>query len=83
MGSRLVRIGSNGRIVVPPEYRKFLDICEGDVLLVRLVEGELRISTADGAIKHAQAQARHYVPEGTSLADELIQERRETANKEE
>jgi vacuolar-type H+-ATPase subunit H len=36
----------------------------------------------DAAIKRAQEIVRKYVPEGISLADELIRERREEAGRE-
>lgn len=82
MDSRRVTIGSNGRFVIPSEFRKALEVREGDELLVRLAAGELRISTTDTAIKHAQARVRRYVSEDTSLADELIRGRREASDQE-
>lgn len=80
MDRQLVKVGSNGRFVIPSEYRRQLGIREGDELVIRLVDGELRIGTLSAAIKRAQQLVRQYVPEGTQLADELLQERREAAN---
>ena len=74
--------GASGRFVSPAEVRKALEGREGDELLVRLVAGELRISTTETAIKHAQARVRRYVSEDTSLADELIRGRREATDQE-
>lgn len=82
MSGTTVKIGSNGRLVIPAEYRKALGVEEGDELLVRFVEGEVRISTPKAAIRRAQALVRRYVPEGQSLVDELINERREAAERE-
>ncbi len=82
MGLNTVRLGSNGRLVIPAEYRKALGVGEGDELVVRFEDGELRLSTRKTALRRAQERVRRYVPEGVSLADELIQERREEAAKE-
>lgn len=78
-----IKVGSNGRFVIPSEYRKALGASEGDELLVRFAEGEMRISTAEAAIKRAQALVRRYVPKDTSLVAELIQDRRNAAADEE
>lgn len=82
MSISTVRLGSNGRLVIPAEYRKALGVDEGDELVVRLEDGELRLSTRKFALRRAQERVRRYVPEGVSLADELIAERREEAAKE-
>ena len=74
-----VKLGSNGRLVIPAEYRKALGVEEGDELVVRFKDGELRLSTRKVALKRAQERVRRYMPEGVSLADELIRERREEA----
>ena len=77
-----VRIGTNGRFVIPLEYRRALGVSEGDEVFVRFVEGEMRVSTVDTGIKYAQSLVRRYVPEDSHLVDELIQERRDSAEKE-
>ena len=48
----------------------------GDEVILRLEDGEIRIFTPQQAIKHAQELLRRYLPEGRSLSDELIAERR-------
>ena len=76
------RINENGRIVIPASFRKALGINAGDEVVVRLEDNELRILTLAQRIKHAQQVVRRYVKPGTSLADELIAERREAAKRE-
>jgi len=78
----MVKIGTNGRLVIPANLRKVLGVEEGDELLARIVDGELRITTPAAAIKRAQAIVRRYVPTDHSLVDELIKERREAAARE-
>lgn len=79
MGTGTVKLGSNGRLVIPAEYRRALGVKEGDKLVVRLEDGELRLSSRKTSLKRAQERVRRYVPEGVALSDELVAERREEA----
>ena len=73
------KISNGGRLVIPVAYRRELGINPGDDVVLTLEEGEIRLVTAQQAIKRAQRMVRRYVSEGVSLSDELIQERREEA----
>ena len=77
-----VRLGPDGRIVVPAGYRNALALKEGDVLFARLEFGEIHLLTPTAAMRRAQAIVREFVPEGVSLVDELIEDRREEAARE-
>lgn len=77
-----VAIGEGGRLVIPAAYRQALGVREGDEVILQLAQGELRILTLDQALRRAQTLVRRYVPAGRSLADELIQERRQEARRE-
>lgn len=72
-----VKISGGGRVVIPVEYRKALGVEEGDELILRIDQGELRLLTRKQAISKAQAVVRQYAHKNRSLADELIAERRE------
>lgn len=74
-----MKMSEGGRVVIPQEIRQALGVKEGDSLLIEFVDGEARISTRATRLKRAQALVRKYVPEGVSLADELIAERRAAA----
>jgi AbrB family looped-hinge helix DNA binding protein len=76
------RISQNGRIVIPASFRKALGVGDGDELLLRLQDNELRISTLQRRIQRARERARRYVKPGTSPVDELLKERREAAKRE-
>lgn len=77
MSELKTKIGEGGRVVIPAAYRKALGLKPGDEVVLVLEEGEIRVMGARQAIVRAQALVRRYVPEGRSLSDELIQERRE------
>lgn len=73
------RLGEKGRVVIPVAMREALGVDTGGVLDLRLVDGELRISTRESRLRRAQEWIRQVVPAGISLADELSAERREAA----
>lgn len=70
------RLAEGGRVVIPAEFRRALGLRVGDEVIVRLVDGEVHIFTLQQAIRRAQEIVRRHVPEGRSLVDELIAERR-------
>jgi bifunctional DNA-binding transcriptional regulator/antitoxin component of YhaV-PrlF toxin-antitoxin module len=70
------KLGEGGQIVIPPEYLQILGLEVGDTAILRLEEGQVVISTPRQAIRKAQELVSKYLPEGRSLSDELIAERR-------
>jgi AbrB family looped-hinge helix DNA binding protein len=77
-----LRVNEKGRVVIPASFRKALGINVGDEIVLRLEDDELRITTLKSRIERAQRLVRQHVKPGTSLVDELIAERRETARNE-
>jgi len=75
-------VGPDGRIVIPVQFRRILQIEPGDEVRLKIENGELRVIGKKAAIEQAQALVRKFVPEGVSLSDELIAERRAEAAKE-
>ena len=76
------RVNQNGRVVIPASYRKALGIKAGDEVILRMEDGELRITTMKRRVERAQRRVRKYVKPSVSLVDELIAERREAAKRE-
>jgi AbrB family looped-hinge helix DNA binding protein len=70
------KLAEGGRIVIPSEYREALGLHVGDEVILRLDDGEVRIFTPAQAIKYAQDLLRPYLPQGRSLSEELVAERR-------
>ena len=77
-----VRIGPQGRIVIPAELRKELGIQPGEQLIAHAEDGRLVIERRDAILAHLQSLFAH-IPPDVSLADELIAERRAEARREE
>ncbi len=77
-----VHVGPDGRVAIPAPYRRALGIEGGGDALMRLEGDELRLVERDAALRRAQELVARYVPEKTSLADELIAERRAEVERE-
>ena len=67
---------SNGRTVIPAALRAQLGMEDGDQLIWTVRDGELTVTTRRAQLRKAQAMVRQFVPEGVSLVDELIADRR-------
>jgi len=76
------RLGENGRLVIPAPYRKALGLQTGDEVVLRLVDGELRVMSRRAAIKQVQDLIRSRGGEGRLLSEELLAERRAEAARE-
>jgi AbrB family looped-hinge helix DNA binding protein len=76
------RIDPQGRIVIPAEVRQQLGMKPGDALSLRVIDGELRITTYAEAIRRVQEFMRSKVGNRTGLVDEFIAERRREAERE-
>ncbi len=76
------KIGPSGRVVIPAAFRKEMGLKAGDEVLMCLEDGEVTLYTRAQAIRRAQEIVRRHVPEGVSLSDELIAERRAEAKRE-
>jgi len=74
-----MRMGEKGRIVIPAAMREALGMSDGDMLILRVIDGELRIATRESRLRRIREWLRQNVPPGVSLADELSAERREAA----
>ena len=77
------RVGPGGRVVIPAALRRALKVETGDDVILYIEDGELRLSTYPMAVERAQALIRKYIPEGVSLVDDLLAERRREVAQEE
>jgi AbrB family looped-hinge helix DNA binding protein len=71
-----VRINESGRIVIPAALRDAVGISRGEEVIVWAQDGEVRIASAIERARRAQRLVREYVPEGVSLSEELLADRR-------
>ena len=76
-------IGPGGRVVIPAAYRRALEVDEGNYIVMQMDGDELRVVNDEKEFERARAVLAKYVPEGVSLVDELIADRRREAAAEE
>jgi len=76
------KLVSGGRLQIPADVRRELQIADGDAVKMKVVDGELRIRPARIDWKRIHAIVRQYVPAGVSVVDELIADRRAEAARE-
>ena len=76
------RIGEEGRVVLPLDWRKAVHAKPGDELVIQVSDDGLHISTVRQAIKRFQKLVALHVPPEVDLVDELIRERRAEADDE-
>ncbi|MEZ5352647.1 MAG: AbrB/MazE/SpoVT family DNA-binding domain-containing protein [Bryobacteraceae bacterium] len=73
--SLVAKLDRAGRVMVPREFRERLNISEGMELVVRIEDGELRLSTRAEALRRAQRALADLKRPGQSVVDDFIAER--------
>lgn len=72
-------VGPGGRVVIPSAFREALGLKVGDAVSMRLEGEELRLVNFDTETLRIRERLARYVPDGVSLVDELIRDRRREA----
>jgi AbrB family looped-hinge helix DNA binding protein len=76
------RINDQGRIVIPAEIRRKMDLKPGETVLMDLQDGVLKIESHRARIRRIQEEFKKYAKPGILASDELIAERRKEARRE-
>jgi len=80
-----VKVEKNGKILLPVNIRRILNLHEGDSdLLLHVDEANqsVTLETRDRALARARARLARYIPEGTVLSEELLADRHREAESE-
>ncbi|CAN5787680.1 hypothetical protein BH23ACT11_BH23ACT11_10280 [soil metagenome] len=77
----MVRVGPQGRIVIPAAVREELGLGVGDELSTRVEDGRLVLERREDVARRLQGKFASVAP-GRSLSEELISERRREAEAE-
>lgn len=76
------RMNEQGRIVIPAEIRREMNIKPGETLLMAFADGVLTIESHRARIRRIQEEFKKYARPGVLASDELIAQRREEARRE-
>jgi hypothetical protein len=80
--ARRIEVAADGTLHLPAALLAAAGIPQGGALLVRFDDDEIKMMTPETTTRKIHAIMRQSVPEGVSLVDELIAERRAAAKKE-
>lgn len=75
-------IQDNGRVVIPAAVRKALGLKPGDSVVIEADKDGFQVRSLAKTLRDAQTIVAAYIPAGVSLADELIAERHDEADRE-
>lgn len=81
MEAHRAKLIEGGKLIIPAPMRRSLGLATGDIVIIEMDKGDIRIRTLDKALARARAIVRRHVPEGHSLVDELTRERRVEADR--
>jgi AbrB family looped-hinge helix DNA binding protein len=76
------RLNENGRIVIPAEIRKSMGLKAGDMVVMTLEDGQLRIESQQVQVRKIQEEFKAFAKPGSRASDELVADRREEAGRE-
>lgn len=82
MDTIAVKLEKSGRVLLPAAIRRKLNLKEGAEVLLRVDETGIQMGTREQALTRIHQRLRRYVPEDRVLSEELIQERRSEAQRE-
>jgi antitoxin component of MazEF toxin-antitoxin module len=75
-------VGKGGAVKLPVDFLDAMNVAEGDQVQMALDGDIVRVLSRAAALREAQELVRRYVPEGVSLVDQLLAERRAEAVRE-
>lgn len=76
---RLVQVAENGRMNLPADVRRMLGLEGAGRVILTQDENGVLLTTASHALKRIRALAAPFKPDGRSVVDELLAERRKEA----
>lgn len=85
MNAQRGKLVSGGRLQIPADVRRLLNLNDGDAVTMEVINGKLSVRPYRDVIADVQAQLRANLPLGTSakaIVDELIADRRAEAEQE-
>ena len=79
---RLLKIGPDGRVLIPADWRQAMQLVDNDTLVAHLENGELRLHGSAVGLRKAREILRRFVRPGVSMVDELLEDRRREVRRE-
>jgi AbrB family looped-hinge helix DNA binding protein len=80
-----IKLGKNGRVIIPNAFRQNLHLQTGDDIIIHMEDNLIYLTTAEQALCRLQKKVKSYMNatgQNFSLVNELISERRKEAEHE-
>lgn len=61
MSTVRTKLGEGGRVIIPTAFRNFLNISQGDDIILRLSDDTIYITTPNQALRKLQAKVKHSI----------------------
>ena len=78
-----VPLQDNGRMILPADIRRALDLKKGDKVIIETEGDRVELTTAQRERQRARAMFRKFVSAGEPIVDQVIANRREEARRDE
>ena len=78
-----IPLQENGRMILPSDLRQSLRLKKGDKVIIETQGDRIELTTPQRERRRAQEMFRKFVPAGQQIVDEVIDERRQEALREE
>lgn len=82
MANAKSKVVSGGRVQLPMAMRTAAGLADGDTVVLKLVDGEIHLLSQKAMLARVRARLKPFVPDGVSMVDELLAERRLEAARE-
>ena len=82
MATVTAKLEKSGRVLIPAEIRRQLNLKAGSEILLRVDDTGLTLGTREQALDRIRKRLREFIPPDRILSEELIQERRAEFEKE-
>jgi AbrB family looped-hinge helix DNA binding protein len=76
------RVARNGRLVLPKMVREALGMADGGTVVFSVEGDEVKLTSIQQSVRHAQSLYRQYATRNASVDDFLAERRAETASDE-
>ena len=82
MATVTAKLEKSGRVLIPAENRRQLNLMAGSEILLRVDDTGLTLGTREQALDSIRKRLREFIPPDRILSEELTQERRAEFEKE-
>lgn len=77
MKTARLKIDKHGRLLFPSKIRQKLNMQSGDVFIMRVIDGEIKLLSLDQRVQKLQEMFRAKNPDAKNVVEDFLESRRE------